>query len=338
MSLLNILLLLFPQFIIILFFIFLLDKKKISFDVIDNPDNIRKLHDKPTSSIGGLFILISVLYLLILEIINFSYLSNDYNFFLEGFRSKISFYLISFSFFLLGYFDDKIDIRSSIKIFLILFLCYFAQILNKDLTIRALYFSFLENPISLDKDLGIFFTTFAIMAFINSFNMFDGKNLQIGIYSLVCLFFMILKLENIILFSLTLSIIFFLTKNYNGKLFIGNNGTHLLGYILSFLLIKIYNSAEVFIYADEIFILMMLPGIDLIRLLFKRIKKNKNPLHGDLDHLHHILSLKFKNYQIQIILLSIVIISLVLFNIINFYISCFFVLISYTTLIIFSRK
>ena len=118
----------------------------------------------------------------------------------------------------------------------------------------------------------------------------------------------------------------------------GNNGTHLVGYILSFLLIKIYNSTEVFIYADEIFILMMLPGIDLIRLFFKRINKNKNPFHGDLDHLHHILSLKFKNYQIQIILLSIAIISLVLFHIINFYISCFFVLISYTALIIFCRK
>ena len=38
---------------------------------------------------------------------------------------------------------------------------------------------------------------------------------------------------------------------------------------------------------------MMLPGLDFIRLFFKRIKNNKNPLFGDLDHLHHLMYYQF---------------------------------------------
>ena len=210
--------------------------------------------------------------------------------------------------------------------------------LNPDLTIRAFYFSFLQQDISLDKDLALFFTTFSILVFINALNMFDGKNLQIGIYCTIFILLIILRNPNIILFLILLSIIIFLSQNYNGKIFMGNNGTHLLGYILSFLIIKTYNSDEVFMFADEIFILMMLPGIDLIRLFFKRIRKKQNPFKGDLDHIHHILSLRFKNYLVQIILFLLIVISLILFNLTNFYISCFFMLLSYTILIIFSRK
>ena len=131
---------------------------------------------------------------------------------------------------------------------------------------------------------------------------------------------------------------FFLSQNYNGKIFIGNNGTHFVGYILAFLLIKTYNSNDIFIFSDEILILMMLPGIDLIRLFFKRITSNKNPLVGDMDHIHHILSLKFNNTLTQIILFLIISISLILYMIIDFYISFFFTLISYISVIIYCKK
>lgn len=338
MNALNHFIVLTPQLVLLLGFTFLIKKKKFSFELIDTPDNYRKLHENPTSSSGGFLILIGIFYLLILDCLNFHFLNDNIKFYLEGFKSKISFYFISFCFFLLGYFDDKHDIKSSIKLILLILFIYLAQLLNPELTIKTFYFSFLKQNIILNKDLAIFFTTFSILVFINALNMFDGKNLQIGIYCSTFLFFIIFKNQNTILFVLLLSIIIFLSLNYNGKMFMGNNGTHLLGYILSFLIIKTYNSDYVFIFADEIFILMMLPGIDLIRLFFKRIKKKQNPFTGDLDHIHHILSLKFKNYQIQIILFLLIMISILLFNFTNFYISCFFMLISYITLIIYSKK
>ena len=87
----NYFLVIVPELILILAFTLLVRKKKFFFDIIDTPDNIRKLHDQPTSSTGGFFILIAVLYLLILDLLNFQHLNHEINFYLEGFKSKISF-------------------------------------------------------------------------------------------------------------------------------------------------------------------------------------------------------------------------------------------------------
>ena len=38
---------------------------------------------------------------------------------------------------------------------------------------------------------------------------------------------------------------------------------------------------------------MMIPGLDMVRLFFQRILKNKNPLKADNNHLHHLLLKKF---------------------------------------------
>ena len=41
--------------------------------------------------------------------------------------------------------------------------------------------------------------------------------------------------------------------------------------------------------SEEIFLLMMIPGIDMFRLFVERIARKKNPFKGDRNHLHHIL-------------------------------------------------
>jgi UDP-GlcNAc:undecaprenyl-phosphate GlcNAc-1-phosphate transferase len=48
-----------------------------------------------------------------------------------------------------------------------------------------------------------------------------------------------------------------------------------------------YNTKNIF-YVDEIFLLMLIPGLDLLRLCFYRIINNKHPFKGDRNHLHHI--------------------------------------------------
>ena len=48
---------------------------------------------------------------------------------------------------------------------------------------------------------------------------------------------------------------------------------------------------------------MFLPGIDMIRLFFIRIKNKKNPFSPDRNHLHHKLLKKFGYiYTIQIVI------------------------------------
>jgi len=64
--------------------------------------------------------------------------------------------------------------------------------------------------------------------------------------------------------------------------------------------IKSYNE-NLIINCDEIFILMMMPGIDMARLFIERGLKKKNPLTADGNHFHHILLKRFKlNYVLLI--------------------------------------
>ena len=41
--------------------------------------------------------------------------------------------------------------------------------------------------------------------------------------------------------------------------------------------------------ADEIFVLMMLPGLDMTRLFVQRLLNKKNPFIRDRNHFHHLL-------------------------------------------------
>ena len=60
------------------------------------------------------------------------------------------------------------------------------------------------------------------------------------------------------------------------------------------------------IYTEEIFLIMMLPGIDMLRLFIIRITNKKNPFKPDKHHLHHLLSNKLNsNIKTLLVLLLI---------------------------------
>jgi UDP-GlcNAc:undecaprenyl-phosphate GlcNAc-1-phosphate transferase len=121
--------------------------------------------------------------------------------------------------------------------------------------------------------------------------MLDGINLSAGIYTFLFLIFLYLHHSNIIFIVVGLSVLFFLIKNYQNKSFLGNNGSYLLGFILSYSIIDINNIKIISI--EEIFLAMIIPGLDMLRLYFKRLYYKKNPFKADLNHLHHILLKKF---------------------------------------------
>jgi UDP-GlcNAc:undecaprenyl-phosphate GlcNAc-1-phosphate transferase len=133
--------------------------------------------------------------------------------------------------------------------------------------------------------------------------MLDGINLSAGIYASLLLVFLYLHQNNIIFIVLITSLLFFLIKNYQNKLFLGNNGSTLLGFILSYFIIDL-NRTKI-ISVEEIFLVMIIPGLDMFRLYIQRIHNKKNPFKADLNHLHHILLKKF-NYNKAITYLSLI--------------------------------
>jgi UDP-GlcNAc:undecaprenyl-phosphate GlcNAc-1-phosphate transferase len=280
-----------PLLLINLFFIFFFKPIAKMLNCYDRPLYHRKIHKKKIANFGGFLIIVNI-------IIFYAILLNN------GAISKkdIFFLITSAFFFLLGYFDDKLDINAYLKFFFqinfILLLIFF----NKDLVINNIYISFLDKKILLGE-FSIFITIFCYLLFINAFNMLDGINLSAGIYSLFLFVFLYLQQNNIIFIVLITSLIFFLIKNYQNKLFLGNNGSTLLGFIISYFFIDLNRSK--FISVEEIFLVMMIPGLDMLRLYIKRIYHKKNPFKADLDHLHHILLKKF-NYDKAIIYLLLI--------------------------------
>ena len=119
--------------------------------------------------------------------------------------------------------------------------------------------------------------------------MFDGINMQIALYSFSLFFYLLINkiFYNLIIFTI-IPLLFFMSKNYNGKIFLGNNGNILLSFFFSLIFIKSYNLGYIK-YTDEIVILMLIPGLDMLRLFIERLLKKKNPFKPDKNHLHHII-------------------------------------------------
>ena len=65
--------------------------------------------------------------------------------------------------------------------------------------------------------------------------MLDGINLQAGLYSLsIFIYLLVLSEKQLIYVVLIIALLPYLVLNYKSKVFFGDNGTLLLGFVISF--------------------------------------------------------------------------------------------------------
>ena len=265
---------------------FLIKKIKI----LDKPDNFRKIHKKPVPLLGGFFV-----FFIILITIFFDIFFNEYR--SLGNREVVAFSVGVLFFFILGLYDDIFFLKATTKLLLSFFFVIIIIHIDSKLIISSLSFSFLDNDISLSNFSKIF-SILCFLIFINALNMFDGLNGQYTLYSLIlALIFLIFSNFNIYLISLVIILGCFLFINLQGRSFLGDSGSYLLGFVLSYFIIKTYNSDFIILNADLIFLLMYLPGFDLIRLFTIRLINNQSPFSADKNHIHHIYLKKFSDTQ-----------------------------------------
>ena len=72
--------------------------------------------------------------------------------------------------------------------------------------------------------------------------------------------------------------------------------------IIALFVIKFYNIG-VLLYVEQVLMLMLVPGLDLVRLFFSRLINNRKFFASDLNHIHHILSKNRSNFLAQLIIL-----------------------------------
>ncbi len=277
---------------------------------LDKPDKLRKFHKKNTPLAGGIILFINIF--IYFTLLNFNKDIFSAEIFFYNFSDLNYFIFTCCLIFLIGIIDDKIDLNASKKFSLLIIVLIQFIFLSNDTLIRSINLSFLDNTFYLGK-YSFLFTLFCFLVFLNAFNMFDGINLQSSSYSLIILiFFSYLKPESILVIILIIFILFFMGLNFLNKSFLGDSGSLLISFILSFIFIKLFNN-QIILNSDEILIYMLIPGIDMIRLFFERIKNNKNPFSNDRLHLHHLLLIKF-SYLKTIFIINLLIILPILAN------------------------
>ncbi len=243
--------------------------------VVDYPGG-RKRHSVPVPRAGGILIFIPLLCSL-LVFNNIPY-------------SKTL--LFSSSLIMLcGLKDDICGVRWYNKYFMhslasLIFIFFFYPGMNK--------MAFFGFPIPFPFDVLVLF--FFVTGVINSINMLDGLDGLVTGYALL-IFTMIFMLSVshvnsaiiVICSAMMGSLIGFLKFNaFPAKIFLGDTGSMLIGFFLAVSALILSNSFNK-TGLDMAFsiILLGLPVVDMIKVIFIRLKRKKSPFLPDRSHIHH---------------------------------------------------
>ena len=263
----------------ILSFLLLLSCAIISYklDLLDIPDE-RKKHSLPTAYTGGLAL--SVAYIFSIQILYV--VGNKLNLILS----------MAFLMAMIGFIDDKYKLNTGGKLSLQI-IPIFYLIVVENISLYQIgdynYFRLELNSFSIP------FTILCVLFLINSFNYFDGLDgtLSFTTISVLSILYFLIDNKNTELFllSILLPICIFLCFNFSlfnlPKMFLGDSGSLLLGFIIAFFLIYLANQKIIhpilLAWSIAIFVYEFL-SINLIRL-----KNKKNIFRAGVDHLHHNL-------------------------------------------------
>ncbi len=260
---------------IIIFFV--CSKISYKFNLVDLPEK-RKVHFKPTAYTGGIIISI----ILVCAIQLFDITNKNLNLILS----------IAFLISIVGFVDDRYYLNAGNKLILQIIPIFYLVIFEN------LVLSHIGDYDYFKLQLGTFaipFTLICVLFLINSFNYFDGLDgtLSFTTISVLAILYFLNPDKNFQLFLITIviPICIFIFHNFSifklPKLFLGDSGSLLLGFVISFILIYLANFVKIhpilIAWSVVIFVYEFL-SINIIRL------KNKQFLFkAGQDHLHHIL-------------------------------------------------
>jgi len=160
-----------------------------------------------------------------------------------------------------------------------------------------------------------FFSVFTCVVITNAFNLIDGIDGLAGTLGIIGAFtfglwyhYLGMSQYTILCSALIGSLLAFLWFNKTpAKIFMGDTGSMLIGFIMSLLAMKFIESVRVLprehaykILSVPVFTctVLIVPLFDTLRVFIIRMSKGKSPFHPDRNHIHHILiDLGFSHLQ-----------------------------------------
>jgi len=178
-----------------------------------------------------------------------------------------------------------------------------------------------------------FLTMFVIIVIINSFNLIDGIDGLASAIGIVCsfafgLWFLLVGNYHYAILSVSLAgaligfLKFNLSKGQN-KIFMGDTGSLLIGFIVSVLVIQFneLNLSTKGVYKIEAtpaisIAILILPLYDTLRVMIVRVIRKQSPFKADRSHIHHkLLDLGYSHLQATLILsVSTIVISYIAYQ------------------------
>lgn len=163
----------------------------------------------------------------------------------------------------------------------------------------------------------VVFSLFVFVLIINAYNLIDGVDGLAGSLGLTtsmffAIFFLINGKQSLALISLaligTLGPFLFYNFSNKRKIFMGDTGSMLIGFLLAFQAISFLKeqaSSPTYHMANApVFVLAILsfPLIDTLRVFLVRFLKGQSPFSADKNHIHHrLLALGLKHWQITVV-------------------------------------
>tara|TARA_B100001175_G_scaffold317858_1_gene336987 strand:+ start:3470 stop:4495 length:1026 start_codon:yes stop_codon:yes gene_type:complete len=224
--------------------------------------------------IGGYYIILSIL------ILNFHFIKFEF--------------LYIFLIFLIGVLSDLKKFNSPkyrllTQAVLILFFVY-----QFEIQILSTRLDFLDTLLN-NYFFNIFFVSFCILIVINGTNFIDGLNGLVLLYFSSILLILIISDLNIYFFNnefflIQLIIIFFfiLILNLLNKIYLGDSGSYVIGFVFGFQLIQVYLNNQ---YISPFFIVLLLwyPCFENLFSILRKNRFKKSPINPDTKHLHQLL-------------------------------------------------
>ncbi len=269
-------------------------KLALKFNIIDQPGGHKK-HITSTPFVGGVGIYAAVLIALI--IIDSTHPDQASKWLILAACSSIIF--------VTGFVDDLVRLNHKIRL-LIQSIVALIMILAGGVVLSNLGALFSETfTVSLYGWLQIPLTIFAILGVINALNMIDGidgLSGTVSLISLVLIGFLALiggdaaSFTFVILLSGGLIGFLYFNLRYpsqrRARVFLGDNGSMLLGFIFAWLLIELSqgtNGVNPVMSPVTALWLFAIPLMDTVSVMLRRISCKKSPFSADNNHLHHIL-------------------------------------------------
>jgi len=267
-----------------------LNKLSIKLGIVSKQNN-RSIHKGKIPYLGGLTI--GLVLLIIIKVLNFD----------QHFETIVIYSILILT---TGIIDDIYILTPGQKLILLMFpiiwIVFFKEIYLYHLGLYE-YFGYLY----LGK-IGQIFTLLCVALLINAYNYIDGIDglaISLSLIFFINLYFLIeeenLKYALFLISTCYFIMLLFNLCNITGiKTFLGNAGSLMTGFIISFFCILTFLKFN--IHPTKIIFSISYPIYDFIAVNLNRIIKKKNIFNPGKDHFHHFLFKKFSKKHLPVIL------------------------------------